>query len=259
MSDLRWLSDIHFLVGDTHFVSYDFFCPPDMTGLASDGHAVYPIAKPRWRIDGYNELLASLKPKNILEVGIWQGGGCVFLDAVCRPDKLAAIEYRKKPVTLLTDYIENRQRSEVISIHYGLDQADVEGVCSLLESEFGGSPLDLVIDDASHMLEETRATFSVVFPHMRPGGMYIIEDWTWAHQSINNAERTEGMFPDKPPLTILAYELLLVLASTEGLIADIRFDRNSIFIQRGDAEWNREVLVLSTLFHARGAALLPDY
>ena len=41
--------------------------------------------------------------------------------------------------------------------------------------------LDLVVDDASHTYEETRASFEFLFPLLSPGGVYVIEDWSWAH------------------------------------------------------------------------------
>ena len=44
--------------------------------------------------------------------------------------------------------------------------------------EFDGR-LDLVIDDASHELHATKASFETLFPLLRSGGWYIIEDWIW--------------------------------------------------------------------------------
>lgn len=36
---------------------------------------------------------------------------------------------------------------------------------------------DLVIDDASHEGELTRATFGLLWPLVAPGGFYVVEDW----------------------------------------------------------------------------------
>jgi hypothetical protein len=36
---------------------------------------------------------------------------------------------------------------------------------------------DVVIDDCSHLAEPTRLAFDILFPHVRPGGFYVIEDW----------------------------------------------------------------------------------
>jgi hypothetical protein len=37
--------------------------------------------------------------------------------------------------------------------------------------------VDLVVDDGSHLLEPTRRCFAALFPKLRPGGWYTIEDW----------------------------------------------------------------------------------
>lgn len=36
--------------------------------------------------------------------------------------------------------------------------------------------IDVVIDDGSHMIEHQLATFSILWPKLNPGGIYIIED-----------------------------------------------------------------------------------
>ena len=50
-----------------------------------------------------------------------------------------------------------------------------------MATELGGRLIDLVIDDASHRLAETRSSFESLFPHVRPGGLFIIEDWRCDH------------------------------------------------------------------------------
>jgi Methyltransferase domain len=37
-------------------------------------------------------------------------------------------------------------------------------------------PLDIVIDDGSHHNAHVAATFEVLFPHLREGGIYVVED-----------------------------------------------------------------------------------
>ena len=37
--------------------------------------------------------------------------------------------------------------------------------------------VDLIVDDGSHLLEPTRRCFAALFPKLRPGGWYCIEDW----------------------------------------------------------------------------------
>ena len=39
-----------------------------------------------------------------------------------------------------------------------------------------GSPLDIIIDDGSHLMRDQQTAFSTLFPHIRPGGWYVVED-----------------------------------------------------------------------------------
>ena len=116
----------------------------------------------------------------VLEVGVYQGGSFVFLDEILKPKKFSAIELSVAPVPALDAYVANAGGR--CRLHYGTSQDDVEAVKRIVEADFGGQ-LDLVVDDASHFYEPTRATFQAVFPKIRPGGLCIIEDWSWSFES----------------------------------------------------------------------------
>ncbi|HEV7759673.1 MAG TPA: class I SAM-dependent methyltransferase [Acidimicrobiales bacterium] len=53
------------------------------------------------------------------------------------------------------------------------DQSDA-GYLDELARTIG--PLDVVIDDGSHVNDHVRTSFEALFPHVRPGGWYVIED-----------------------------------------------------------------------------------
>jgi Methyltransferase domain len=53
------------------------------------------------------------------------------------------------------------------------DQSDA-GYLRELGSQLG--PFDIVIDDGSHVNEHVRTSFEALFPYVRPGGYYVIED-----------------------------------------------------------------------------------
>jgi demethylmacrocin O-methyltransferase len=42
-------------------------------------------------------------------------------------------------------------------------------------------PFDIVIDDGSHLNDHVKTSFGSLFPHVRPGGLYIIEDLQTAY------------------------------------------------------------------------------
>jgi predicted O-methyltransferase YrrM len=116
---------------------------------------------------------------HILEVGVYQGGSFVFLDQIFKPKKLSAIELNDIRIPALDEYVEGA--GERAKVHYSTSQDDEDKVRFIIERDFDGV-LDLVVDDASHFYDQTKSTFKVAFPHLRPGGLYIIEDWRWSFQ-----------------------------------------------------------------------------
>jgi hypothetical protein len=110
--------------------------------------------------------------------------------------------------------------------------------------------LDLVIDDASHLLEETRRAFDTLFARLRSGGLYIIEDWSWAHVP------SSFFWPDRTPLTVLIFETVLACASVPGLIDEIAIDRAFACVRRGDAPIQEAGFDLSRCYDDRGSRLL---
>jgi hypothetical protein len=47
-----------------------------------------------------------------------------------------------------------------------------------------GRPIDILIDDASHASAHQQIALGALFPHMRRGGLYVIEDLHWQHDSL---------------------------------------------------------------------------
>ena len=89
--------------------------------------------------------------------------------------------------------------------------------------------LDLVVDDASHAYEETKTSFEVLFPLLRPGGIYVIEDWSWAHHP--DYQSPDAPFSKGRALSNLLFEQIMLLGSTL-LISEIRVWRFLYLIQK---------------------------
>jgi len=67
-----------------------------------------------------------------------------------------------------------------LKVYYETSQSERAKVSKIIDDNFN-APLDLVIDDASHLYEHTKKALDVAFPRLKVGGLYIIEDWNWAH------------------------------------------------------------------------------
>jgi len=170
--------------------------------------------------------------QNILEVGVFRGGGAIFLHQLFEPAMLACVDVTKDPIPTLDRYMRE-QNSQSIHLHLGLNQADRDGLQRVIASDLQ-STVDLVVDDASHFYAETRATFEAVFPQLRNGGIYVIEDWGWAH-----GKRPEGKpayAPAKKSPLPLITELLILHASEPNAIEDIHIPfHGMMYLVRGRA------------------------
>ncbi len=112
----------------------------------------------------------AFRPRNVLELGIWDGGSTVFWFEIFRPDKHVAIDIdRRGDSEQFTRYVRERNLADRLGTRWSIDQSDREALTALVRQEFVG-PLDLVVDDASHFLEPTRASFNALFPPPLRGG-----------------------------------------------------------------------------------------
>jgi hypothetical protein len=59
-----------------------------------------------------------------------------------------------------------------------------------------GRPIDVVIDDGSHVSHHQQIAFSNLFPHLASGGLYIIEDLHWQDLTLERpcGTKTRAMF-----------------------------------------------------------------
>jgi hypothetical protein len=55
-----------------------------------------------------------------------------------------------------------------------------------------GRPIDIIIDDASHASHHQQIALGTLFPFVRDGGLYIIEDLHWQNDilEVHNAPKT---------------------------------------------------------------------
>lgn len=154
--------------------------------------------------------LQQRKLENILEIGMLEGGSLVLFDKLYEPKKLVGVDIRHDPIEPLEKYRENRQH---IVPFYGLSQNDPE-LANVLEGEFRDG-IDLIVDDASHHYEPTRATFHMCFPLLKPGGLYVIEDWSWSHKPPH--QTSDHPWFEKPALTNLIMELMINLPDSRQM------------------------------------------
>ncbi len=84
---------------------------------------------------------------------------------------------------------------------------------------------DVVIDDGGHYMKPQQESFRVLFPHVRPGGYYIIEDVATSYQP-----KFGGGLAGSPGRTI---DMLKGLVDTMDHSYDLRFGPRPHFKIRG--------------------------
>jgi predicted O-methyltransferase YrrM len=171
MTGLAWTGADRFLAGEVEFQSLE------RAGADRDGGTLR-VFKEREMLDALVPHLEAGRGGAIVELGVYEGGSTAMLAELLQPRRLIALELTPEPVALLDEFIAARSLHEQVRPYYGVDQADVPRIRQILQDELGAGPLDLVIDDASHNFRETLVSFDALFPRVRPGGMYVIEDWS---------------------------------------------------------------------------------
>lgn len=56
------------------------------------------------------------------------------------------------------------------------DQTDAQRLKEIVRAH-AGNGFDIILDDAAHVGQYSATSYSVLFPYLKSGGLYIVEDW----------------------------------------------------------------------------------
>lgn len=241
MKEIVWNNDNEFTMDGV-----DFYCTMDDYSLKTDDNRVI-LLKNKAVLDNYLTVFSSNPPKNILEFGIWEGGSPAIFSLMFEVDRFVGVDLRP-PVEGFESFINRHQLKERIKIYYEVSQTDRGKVENIIDAEFSDTPLDVIIDDASHQYELTKKTFEIAFPYLKPSGTYVIEDWGWAHWDWDD----KGQFDGQTALSYLIFELAMVCASRQEIISEVRVLPAFTFITKSKWAGYREDFSLSGLYRMHG-------
>ena len=107
------------------------------------------------------------KEISLFEVGVFNGESTkIFAKYFCNA-QIVGIDHDLRAIDL------NGYRN--INLFQG-DQSSYEFMAGVADEYFGNG-IDIVIDDASHIGILSKRTFEILFPRLKSGGIYIVEDW----------------------------------------------------------------------------------
>jgi hypothetical protein len=107
--------------------------------------------------------------RRVVELGIAEGASLLAWSRIFPAASVIGVDRRwpaSLPAVLARLGLENR-----VQLVQG-DHSEPSGFVSEIPDG-----VDLIVDDGSHLLEPTRRCFAALFPKLRPGGWYAIEDW----------------------------------------------------------------------------------
>lgn len=252
---IEWLSKRSFRLG-----GYNFDIPAAIMELGivtrSANADSFHLGKTPDLLSRYLRRVANRKYNNILELGVYQGGSTALIQLIAKPERLLALELSPERVEILDRFIEAEGLTKSLKVEYGVDQANGPLVRQLATQHLGeGRCIDLVLDDASHLLSPTRTSFETLFPLLRPGGSYIIEDYAYlqiqlseylesalagsssARIILNTIKLDELLRSGDRPCHLLAIEAMLTSINSPGLVKKVVVDRHWLEIVRGTEDF----------------------
>ena len=228
---LTWQKD-RLLIGDLLFrleLSFDKEEP------CWAGNDFFKLFKPKELVEQYEHVFSLFDfqtPKNIFEIGMYDGGSLALWNELFKPDKLVGIDIQNRDDSIyFTEYSKKEQLSGRLKPLWGVDQSDRETVKRIARENFE-STIDLIIDDACHYYKESKISFETLFPLLSPGGLYVIEDWQWAHwKEFQNHDYFQG----KQALTNLIADIIALTGSALPYSPKrIQINSRMVAIERGN-------------------------
>lgn len=208
-----------------------------------------PVRKSSALACRYLDLAAEFTGGRIVELGIDQGASTCFLLELLRPLELVAVDINQECPEPLARFLADHGHAERAMLGWGVDQTDGATIRNLVGRQFPSAPPDLIIDDASHLIDQTLASFQELFGLLRPGGLYLIEDWSW-HEKFeiglaaavaddesgafarDLAERAANQAPPRP-MSRLAAVLALAAAFSPEIVAEVTIRQDWLEVRRG--------------------------
>ncbi len=249
----KWIDREHLHVGNG-----SFFLSTDPTVFGATASAVdrFMLLKQRSMIDSLVDQ-APDRVDNVFDLGIFKGGSVVLYHELFRPRRLVGIELSHYRVPALDEFIELHSLEEVIHLYYGTLQNDQHRLRTIVRDEFGDEPLDLVVDDCSHRYGHTKKSLNILLPRLRPGGVYVLEDWGWAHWPGDRFQGPRNQYAKEPwPMSRLILELVMVSASRPGLVKRVDVTDGTVYVTRGGDEVSDPDFDISKCYLTSGRRIL---
>lgn len=173
-------------------------------------------------IDVYEAHLATIEVQSLLEIGVYRGESLKMWRHAFPGARIVGL-----------DIDPDCERVDGCEVVIG-DQGDTDLLDSLGE-------FDVVVDDGSHINSLTVKSFYSLWPHVRPNGMYAIEDLDCSYMDLTEPSKawpgmehvTEPRRNDRRDLNnLLFYPLIRELDGAYGDVCEVQFTSKLCVIRK---------------------------
>ena len=225
---LTWHDSDHLQIGETTFaLTLEQATADDIDSTPEQ----FLLLKSQFLVESTLERLPD-RVENMIELGIYKGGSIAMYEELLSPTRLVGVDQLTERVGALDEYLHRRSATDRVKLYYGTDQDDRQALASIARENFGDRCLDLVVDDCSHLYEPTKTSLNVFLPLLRPGGIYLIEDWGWAHWLEKTEQYNQTFATEEMPLSKLILEVVMLAATNPYIIRNVFIDSSRAFITR---------------------------
>ena len=167
----------------------------------------------------YLWIAAELGPHaRVCELGVWHGGSLQMWQALFPAGIIAGVD------------IDETMRWPAFTHKIVAAQDDPNMAIELFNV---ARWWDLIVDDASHHGQTTRASFDLLWPLVRPGGFYVIEDWF-----VGFGQHPQ--FRDDGSMLVTAQDLLGAFDKPDGDVDSIIYRYGLIIIRKSQPGHSRQ-------------------
>ena len=213
-----------------------------------------------WKI--YERIVSGIDAESelrILEIGVGRGGGLVSLGKIFPNSEIFGIDNNHDGD--VQEAIETSGRPIFVG-----SQTDVQFI---LDVEKKAGPFDIIIDDASHVSMHQIITFETLFPKLKKGGMYIVEDTHTSYLPSYDGGYSRGTFMNyckllSDMLYIFWWRNIEYLHAPQidldiiSNISNIAIYPNVVAIQKGESEWEGQIGRSMKLHDTGNDPILPE-
>ena len=124
----------------------------------------------------YEKYFDKIKTQKLvfMEIGIAQAYSARMFEEYFQNSKLYFLDNCPGDVNIGKRVLSNRSKCFLI------DAGNKEQLTNFVKSE--GELFDIIIDDAGHQMKQQITSFEVLFPYVKSGGVYVIEDLYISYQ-----------------------------------------------------------------------------